>query len=121
LRREETKLDPRSIIKYPKDIMKKRDPASSCPIFRSFSTMGKRGDRTIREMKFKKKISTRKRRGVIWERKDEGPLSIFPDVSTLCVFIFLIFNPQPRISYSIILTNISISEGSFFTGPHPRR
>jgi hypothetical protein len=109
------------MMQYPKDIMKKKDPASSCPIFRSFSTVGNRGDRTMREIKFKKKIPTRKRRGDIWERTDEDSLSVFPDFPTLCVFICLIFNPQPQIGYSIILTNISVSEGSFFTGPCPQR
>jgi hypothetical protein len=72
LRREEMKLDPRSITQYPNDMMKKNDPASSCPILRPFSTLGNRGDRTIREMKFKKKIPTRKRRGAIWERKEDS-------------------------------------------------
>jgi hypothetical protein len=44
-------------------MMKKREPASSCPIFRSFSTVGNKGDRTIREIKFKKKMPTRKSSG----------------------------------------------------------
>jgi hypothetical protein len=55
------------MIQYPKDMMKKKDPASSCPIPNSFSALGNRGDRTIREMKFKKKIPTRKRRGAMRE------------------------------------------------------
>jgi hypothetical protein len=55
------------MMQYPKDMMKKKDPASSCPIPKSFSTLGNRGDRTIREMKFKKKIPTRKRRGAMRE------------------------------------------------------
>jgi len=53
------------MIQYPKDITKKKDPASSWPIFRSFSMVGNRGARIIRETKFKKKIPTRKRRGAI--------------------------------------------------------
>jgi len=53
------------MIQYPKDITKKKDPASSWPIFRSFSMVGNRGARIIRETKFKKKIITRKRRGAI--------------------------------------------------------
>jgi hypothetical protein len=109
------------MTQYPKDIMKKKDPASSCPIFRSFSTVGNRGDSTTREMKFKKKIPTRKRRGTIWERKDEGSLSVFLNSSTLCVFICLVFYPQSRIDYSVILKNIFISGGIFFTGPRPQR
>jgi hypothetical protein len=54
------------MIQYPKEIKRKKDPASSWPIFRSFSTVGNRGDSTIRERKFKKKIPTRKKRGTIW-------------------------------------------------------
>jgi hypothetical protein len=46
-------------------MMKKRDPASPCPIFRSFSTVGIRGARTILERKFNRKIPARKRRGAI--------------------------------------------------------
>jgi len=33
--------------------------------------VGIKGDRIIRERKFKKKIPTRKRRGPVWGRKDE--------------------------------------------------
>jgi hypothetical protein len=65
VRREEMKPEKNNPIQYPREIMKKREPASSCPIFRSFSTVGNRGESTIREMKFKKKIPTRKRRGTI--------------------------------------------------------
>jgi hypothetical protein len=84
VRREEMKPENNKPTQYPKEIMKKKDPASSCPIFRSFSTVGNRGDSTTRDIKFKKKIPTRKKRGAIWERREEG-----------CVFICLIFNPQP--------------------------
>jgi len=52
---------------YPKEMMKNKEPASSCPIFKSLSTVGKSGDRTIRDIKFKKKIPTRERMGTIWE------------------------------------------------------
>jgi hypothetical protein len=51
-------------------MMKKRDPASSCPIFRSSSMVGNRGARRIREIKFKKKMTTRKSNGPIRERRD---------------------------------------------------
>jgi hypothetical protein len=65
VKREEMKPEKSNPIQYPREIMKKRDPASSCPTFKSFSTVGIRGDRIIRERKFKKKIPTRKRRGAI--------------------------------------------------------
>jgi hypothetical protein len=55
-------------------MMKKRDPASPCPIFRSFSTVGIRGARMILERKFSRKIPVRKRKGAIWDRKEEGSL-----------------------------------------------
>jgi hypothetical protein len=45
--------------------MKKREPASSWPTFKSFSTVGIRGERIMRERKFMRKIPTRKRRGTI--------------------------------------------------------
>jgi hypothetical protein len=60
-------------------MMKKRDPASPWPMFRSFSTAGIKGARMILERKFNRKIPARKRRGVIRERKGEGSLSTFPD------------------------------------------
>jgi hypothetical protein len=65
LSREETKPDPRSIGQYPSEMMKKRDPASPWPIFRSFSTVGIRGARAILERKFNRKIPARKRRGAL--------------------------------------------------------
>jgi hypothetical protein len=108
------KLDPRSMIQYPNDRMKKKDPASSWPILRSFSTLGNRGDRTIREIKFKKKIPTRKRRGAIWEWKAEDPLSLLSDFSTPRISIRPIFNLQIRMHFSIIFVNLSIPEASAF-------
>jgi hypothetical protein len=63
LSQEETKPEARSMIQYPKEVMKKKEPAWSCPTFKSFSMVGIKGARTVREMKFKKKIPTRKIRG----------------------------------------------------------
>jgi hypothetical protein len=83
-RREEMNPDNSNPIQYPREIIKKREPTSSCPIFRSFSTVGNMGDRTIRAMKFKKKIPTRKKRGSIWDRREKDS-----------VFICLFFYPQP--------------------------
>jgi hypothetical protein len=65
VRREEIKPESSNPIQYPREIMKKREPASSWPTFKSFSTVGIRGERMIRERKFMKKIPTRKRRGTI--------------------------------------------------------
>ena len=83
-RREEMNPEKINPMQYPREIMKKREPASSCPIFRSLSTVGNRGDKIIRERKFKKKIPTRKKRGAIWDRREKDS-----------VFICLIFYPQP--------------------------
>jgi hypothetical protein len=64
-RREETKLEANSPTQYPREMRKKRDPASSWPIFKSFSTAGIKGEKMIRARKFKKKIPTKNRRGAI--------------------------------------------------------
>jgi len=70
-RREETKPEANRPPQYPKYKRRKREPASSWPIFKSFSMVGIRGERMTRARKFNKKIPTRKRRGLIWERKEE--------------------------------------------------
>jgi hypothetical protein len=62
--------EPKSARQYPKEMRKKRDPASSCPIFNSNSIVGIRGDRMILERKFKRKISTRNTSDPTWERKE---------------------------------------------------
>jgi hypothetical protein len=53
-RRAETKPDPITTKQYPREFKRKREPASSCPIFKSFSIAGIKGERMIRERKFKK-------------------------------------------------------------------
>jgi len=76
VRREEIKPEKSNPIQYPREIMKKREPASPWPTFKSFSTVGIRGERIMRERKFRKKIPTRKRRGTIWERRDGSSVFI---------------------------------------------
>jgi hypothetical protein len=70
-RREETKPEAKSPPQYPREMRRKREPASSWPIFKSFSTAGIKGERMIRARKFKKKIPTKKKRGPIWDRGEE--------------------------------------------------
>jgi hypothetical protein len=62
-RREETNPEKNNPTQYPSVMRKKKDPASSCPIFRSPSTVGIRGERITLERKLMKKIPTRKRSG----------------------------------------------------------
>jgi len=69
-RREEKKPDPRSEVKYPAEINRKRDPASPWVIPRSFSMAGIKGARIILEIKFRKKIVVKKSRGPICEPKE---------------------------------------------------
>jgi hypothetical protein len=75
LSREETNPDPKSSIQYPREIRRKREPASSCPNFRSCSTVGIRGDKTILARKLRRKVPTRKRSGPAWGRKEVESLS----------------------------------------------
>ena len=60
---EETNPDPKRLGKYPTEIKRKKDPAWLWVMFRSCSMVGMRGARMIREMKFRKKMAARKRRG----------------------------------------------------------
>jgi hypothetical protein len=48
--------------------------------------VGNRGDRTIRDIKFKKNISTRKKMGVNWEKKEASAVAaLFVRVSIYLV------------------------------------
>jgi hypothetical protein len=58
------------MAKYPREISKKKEPASPCPTPRSFSIVGRRGESAIRERKFKKKIPARLRSGPKDEEKE---------------------------------------------------
>jgi len=62
--REDINPDPKRVIKYPKEIKRKSDPASPWPIPRSFSILGIKGAKMILAIKFRKKIAVKKRRGV---------------------------------------------------------
>ena len=57
-------------MKYPAEINRKRDPASPWLTPRSFSMAGIKGARIILEIKFRKKIVVKKRRGPICEPKE---------------------------------------------------
>ena len=52
-RRDETNPEPKSPEKKPREIQKKREPASACPMFKSRSIVGIRGDRIILERKLR--------------------------------------------------------------------
>jgi hypothetical protein len=62
VRRDETNPEPKSPEKKPREIQKKREPASVCPIFKSLSIVGIRGDRIILERKLREKIAVKYRR-----------------------------------------------------------
>jgi len=51
-------------IKSPAEIMKKSDPASPCPITRSFSILGIKGAKIILEVNITKKMEARKSKGI---------------------------------------------------------
>jgi hypothetical protein len=68
VRRDEINPDASRVVKYPKEIRKNRDPASAWLKARSDLTLGIKGARTIREMKFTKKIEVSSKSGVSWER-----------------------------------------------------
>jgi hypothetical protein len=75
LRREETKPDPISVKKYPKEIRKKRKPASPWLTRRSPSMVGNKGARIILETKFRQKMPAKRRRGPTWARREEEGFS----------------------------------------------
>jgi len=64
------------MAKYPREISKKKEPASPWPTLRSFSIVGRRGESAIRERKFKKKIPVRLRSGPTLEEKGFWVVSV---------------------------------------------
>jgi len=68
VRRDEINPDASRVEKYPRDIRRKRDPASAWLKARSDLTLGIKGAKTIREMKLTKKIDVNSKSGVSWER-----------------------------------------------------
>jgi hypothetical protein len=65
------------MVQYPREIRKKKDPASPWPTRRSFSIVGRRGENVIRERKFKKKIPARLKSGPKDEEKGFWVVSVF--------------------------------------------
>jgi hypothetical protein len=65
VRRDETNPEPNSAGKYPREIKRKREPASPCPMFRSLSIVGNKGARNTLERKLGKKIRVKHRSGGI--------------------------------------------------------
>jgi hypothetical protein len=70
------------MAKYPREISKKKEPASPWPTLRSFSIVGRRGESTIRARKFKKKIPARLRIGPKDEEKGFWVVSVFATCKT---------------------------------------
>jgi hypothetical protein len=69
VKRDETNPEPSSPAQYPREMKRKRAPASPCPMFRSPSMVGSRGASTMRERKLIKNIPVRKSSDGICERK----------------------------------------------------
>ena len=63
LRREEINPDAIKVVKYPIEINKNREPASALLKVRSDLTLGMRGAKTMRDMKFTKKMEVRSNSG----------------------------------------------------------
>jgi hypothetical protein len=61
--RDDKKPAPSRETKYPAEMRRKSDPASVCPIPRSFSIVGISGASMILAMKFRKKIQVNSRSG----------------------------------------------------------
>jgi len=72
VRRDEINPDASRVEKYPREIRRNRDPASAWLKARSALTLGIKGARIMREMKFTKKIEVSSKSGVSWVRKVSG-------------------------------------------------
>jgi len=77
VRMEETNPDPSRATKYPIEITRKSEPASTWLMPISFSIAGIKGEKMILEIKFRKKIDVRKRSCPICERNKTLPESLF--------------------------------------------
>ena len=64
--RDEINPDASRVVKYPKEIIRKRDPASAWLKARSVLTLGINGAKMIRAMKFTKKIDVSSKSGDSW-------------------------------------------------------
>jgi len=68
VRRDETNPEASRVVKYPREIRKNKDPASAWFRDRSILTLGINGARTMREMKFTKKMEVSSKSGDSWLR-----------------------------------------------------
>ena len=67
--REDMCPDPKSDMKYPMERKRNKEPASPWLNFRLFSIVGSNGAKTIREVKFNKKMDAMRKSGMRWDRK----------------------------------------------------
>jgi hypothetical protein len=68
VRRDEINPDASRVVKYPREIRKNRDPASAWLKARSDLTLGIKGARIMREIKFTKNKEVISKSGVSWVR-----------------------------------------------------
>lgn len=71
--RHEKNPDPNSVMKYPAEMMRNREPAWPWPMPRSLSIGGSSGAGMILAMKFRKKIEVMKRIGTMCALNDARP------------------------------------------------
>jgi len=77
LSREDMCPDPKSDMKYPIERKRNKEPASPWLNFRLCSIVGSNGAKTIREVKFSRKMDAMRKSGMSWERKVSLPNSLF--------------------------------------------
>ena len=75
--------DPKSDMKYPIERKKNSEPASPWLNTKFLSIVGNNGAKTIREVKFNKKMDAMRKRGMSWERKVSPPNSLFPLIEVI--------------------------------------
>jgi hypothetical protein len=69
--------DPKSDMKYPMERKRNKEPASPWLNFRLCSIVGSNGAKTIREVKFSKKIDAMRKSGRSWARKVSSLIALF--------------------------------------------
>ena len=70
--------DPKSDMKYPIERKKNSEPASPWLNPKLFSIVGSNGAKTIREVKFNKKMDAMRKSGMSWDRNVSPPNALFP-------------------------------------------
>lgn len=83
--REDMCPDPKSDIKYPRERKRNKEPASLWLNPKLFSIVGSNGAKTIREVKFNKKMEAMRKSGMSWDRKVWPPNALFPFVEVVSV------------------------------------